>query len=132
MTPDVNVFLIDMNNNEAVTHNEDGSYSVFINARLSNDGQLKAYEHAMRHIRESDFQKENVQTIEVAAHGISIPDNAPKIPAEKYLEQIKRLQRQQRRLQRQMKKNEEKVRFLQEHANLFAIGEYQKLYGDDL
>ena len=43
MTPDVNVILVDFPNggNEMVVPNEDGSYTLLINARLSYDGQLK-------------------------------------------------------------------------------------------
>ncbi|MCD2493310.1 hypothetical protein LQE92_11865 [Lacrimispora sp. NSJ-141] len=53
-----------------VSENEDGSYTILINARLSDAGRLRAYEHAMKHISDNDFQKEDVQTIEAAAHEI--------------------------------------------------------------
>ena len=33
----------------------DGDYNVYINARLSQDGQRKAYRHELRHIRRGDF-----------------------------------------------------------------------------
>lgn len=75
--PDVIVHLIDFPKgkkvHEAVTENSDGSYSVFIDARLSNDGQLREYEHAMKHIESGDFEKADVQMIEAAAHGKTIP-----------------------------------------------------------
>lgn len=132
MTQDVNVFLLNMDNNEVVTHNEDDSYSIFINARLSNDGQLKAYEHAMRHIKNQDFQKEDVQAIETSAHSIAVPENTKPIPAEKYKEQIERIRRSRKRIQRLMKKDEERVKFIQEYMDVFALCEHQKLYGDDL
>ena len=32
---------------EMVVENEDGSYTILINAKLSQDGQLKAYQHAL-------------------------------------------------------------------------------------
>ena len=48
--------------------NEDGSYTIFINARLSDIGRLEAYEHAMGHILNNDFDKFTVQSIESAAH----------------------------------------------------------------
>lgn len=38
---------------------------ILINTRLSYASQLKAYEHAMRHIKENDFQKEDVQAIDI-------------------------------------------------------------------
>ena len=65
--PDVIVHLIDFPKgkvHEAVTENADGSYSVFIDARLSNDGQLREYEHALKHIESGDFEKDDVQLIE--------------------------------------------------------------------
>lgn len=55
-----------------VTENEDGSYTILINARLSDEGRLMAYEHALKHIREDDFQKENVQDIESSAHSLPV------------------------------------------------------------
>lgn len=58
---------------EAVTLNPDGSYSVFIDARLSAEGQVREYEHALKHIEDGDFQKPDVQLIEAAAHGQTIP-----------------------------------------------------------
>ncbi len=60
MTPDVNVSVIDFKGipgNELVTENEDGSYTILINARLSYERQLQAYEHAMKHINSNDFEK---------------------------------------------------------------------------
>lgn len=53
---------------EAVTKNEDGTYTIFIDAALSRDEQQKRFRHAMRHILSDDFAKENVQDIEVLAH----------------------------------------------------------------
>ena len=51
-----------------IIKNEDGSYTILINAKLSDQGQLLAYEHALRHIINEDFEKENVQEIEADAH----------------------------------------------------------------
>lgn len=69
-TPDVNVFLIDFPNSgrEMVVPNEDGSYTILINARLSDAGRMAAYEHAVKHIVGNDFEKEEVQRIESKAH----------------------------------------------------------------
>lgn len=75
MTPDVNIALVDFKGipgKEMVTENEDGSYTVLINARLSYEGRLQAYKHALRHINNDDFHKqEDVQKIEYNAHGIN-------------------------------------------------------------
>lgn len=49
-TADVNVIVMDFPNkkgHEMVVPNEDGSYTIFINAGLNRESQLKAYEHAM-------------------------------------------------------------------------------------
>lgn len=102
MTPDVNVILLNFPNKgrEIVVENEDGSYTILINSKLSHEGQLKAYEHAMHHIQESDFQKNDVQAIEAAAHGTDPLKNAPKLPAEQYLKRIKQLQKRQHQLQK--------------------------------
>ncbi len=93
MTQDVNVVVIDFKNvkgKEMVTANEDGSYTILINARLSYGSQLKAYEHAMRHINDNDFEKTDVQTIEYVAHQRPTKGNIPK-PAREYLDCIKHL-----------------------------------------
>lgn len=134
MTPDVNVVVIDFKTakgNEMVTSNEDGSFTILINARLSYDGQLKAYEHAMRHINENDFQKENVQAIEYDAHQLDVKNTVPE-PAQKYLDRIRQLQKEKRRIQRQIKQDQERVKFILENCNIFRRTENQYLYRDDL
>lgn len=134
MTPDVNIVLLDIDykTNEVVTENEDGTFTVVINARLSEDGKLRAYKHAMQHINNQDFMKSNVQTIEYAAHNIDIPDTAERIPAQKYLQQLQKLKREKQKLRRQMRKDRERVEFIREHCDMFRRAEHQYLYGDDL
>lgn len=51
-----------------IIKNEDGSYTILINAKLSDRGQVLAYKHALKHIVNEDFEKENVQEIERHAH----------------------------------------------------------------
>lgn len=73
MIPVVNVQVLDLKTtcgSELVTPNEYGSYTVLINARMSYEMQRKALLHALKHILNDDFEKENVQQIEAAAHGI--------------------------------------------------------------
>lgn len=53
---------------ESVVKNNDDSYTVFINARLSHDRQLEAYRHALSHIENGDFDKLDVDKIEFDAH----------------------------------------------------------------
>ena len=66
----VNVKIIDMDTGiqEQVVKNHDGSYTVFINARYATEAQKEAYLHAIGHIEDDDFEKENVQEIEHEAH----------------------------------------------------------------
>lgn len=70
MTPVVNCKIIDFptKGKEMVMPNEDGSYTILINARLSQIGRMKAYEHAVKHIFNDDFTKNDVQEIESEAH----------------------------------------------------------------
>lgn len=51
-----------------VNANKDGSYTIFINARLNHEQQIKAYLHEIKHIAEDDFYKnEDVNMIEYLA-----------------------------------------------------------------
>lgn len=70
ITPIINCKLMDfpVKGKEMVIPNEDGSYTILINARLSDAGRIAAYEHALRHIMKNDFEKMNVQEIENDAH----------------------------------------------------------------
>ncbi len=69
---DINVQLLDMDTKipEHLIKNDDDTYTVFLNARLSQESRVKSYYHALRHIANDDFEKENVQTIERKAHDI--------------------------------------------------------------
>lgn len=135
MTPDVNVILFNFRGpeREAVIHNEDDSYTIFINARLSHEGQLRAYEHAMRHITQNDFEKHDIQSIEAVAHEITENKKpvAP-IPSDLFEKELRRLQRRKKQIQKAIQKDEERVRFLRENFDTFAIAEHQFLYGRDL
>lgn len=74
MTKDVNICLMDFPNTkdrEMVTENEDGTVSIFINAKLSHDEQLAAYNHAINHINDDDFRKRDVQVIETTVRRLS-------------------------------------------------------------
>ena len=71
MTLDVNVKVIDFPSvkaTELVTENADGSYTILINAKYSSQRQLEAYQHAMEHIRNHDFEKFDADEIEARAH----------------------------------------------------------------
>ena len=54
---------------EMVTPCEDG-YTVYIDRDLDRETQLKAYHHALEHIKNNDFaSEEDIQAIEAKAHG---------------------------------------------------------------
>ena len=67
---EINVQLLNMDTKipEQLVKNEDDTYTIFLNARLSQESRLKSYYHALKHITEDDFNKENVQEIEKNAH----------------------------------------------------------------
>lgn len=43
-------------------------YTIYVDINLPRDQQVKAALHELRHIRENDFEKENVQEIEAKNH----------------------------------------------------------------
>lgn len=134
MTKDVNVALLNMPTTtaETVTENSDGSFTIVINSRLSYERQLKAYSHALKHIESGDFEKQNVQSIEYQAHNnISMDENTEIVPAQIYLEKIKRLKREHRALKRQMDEYDSKMKLIGfDNDTLFNIAENQYLYGE--
>lgn len=70
MSFDYQLFYMNgMKTNEVVTENEDGSYTIFVNSYLCESKRLSAIRHAIRHTRECDFEKADVQEIEAEAHG---------------------------------------------------------------
>ena len=66
LTEAIGVHFIDMSTQieEQVIFNEDGSFSIFINSRLNWERQMAAYQHAIRHIMQNDFNKEYADDIE--------------------------------------------------------------------
>ena len=53
---------------EAVTPCADG-YTIYLNIADSRDVQKKALRHALMHIKENDFARQDVQKIEKERHG---------------------------------------------------------------
>lgn len=68
----INVQLINCDTciRESVVKNNDDSYTIFINAKLSREKQLEVYNHAMEHIDHCDFDKSNADKIELESHGV--------------------------------------------------------------
>lgn len=53
---------------EQVVKNGDDTYTIFLNARLSWEQVMLGYAHAMHHIVNGDFDRENADRIETASH----------------------------------------------------------------
>lgn len=43
-------------------------YTIYINANLSQTEQLRAYHHALAHIKRNDWEQTDIQQIEMEAH----------------------------------------------------------------
>lgn len=133
MIPEFEVFVhfIDhLGNDEAVTQNEDGTYSIFIDAQLSPEGQRRAYEHALEHIHGLDFEKQNVQEIEIQAHNISSTSNEKK--SEVNIEKIAKARKSRRKpTKKQWREMNERIEFIKRYDPdyFFRQGENNKLYG---
>jgi hypothetical protein len=71
---DINVQMMDLKTTkvkETVTCNEDGSYTIFLNTRFTQEQLNDAYIHALNHIIRADFEHtSSVNTIEAYAHGL--------------------------------------------------------------
>lgn len=67
---DTYVYLVELPKgvSEMVMPCLDGGYTIYINSRLSHQGKVKSYLHAMRHIENGDWEKNNVQEIEYENH----------------------------------------------------------------
>lgn len=67
---EINVQLLNMDTKipEQLIKNDDDTYTIFLNARLSQESRLKSYCHALRHILGNDFDKTNIDNIEIDAH----------------------------------------------------------------
>lgn len=62
--------LIDFKNSipSTVVPNEDGSYTIFLNARLSFEKQREVFLHELEHIHNHDFEKYDADIIEEKTH----------------------------------------------------------------
>ncbi len=116
-----------------VVSNEDGSYTILINAKLSRDGQLKAYQHALSHITDGDFEKTDIQDIELRAHDLEPAEKAVTAPADEHEKRIRRLQRSRKKIQKALKEKEEKIRLIESLYGpdcFFRAAEHKRLYGE--
>ena len=77
MELDINTQIIDMDVlvGEQIIKNNDDSYTILLNARLSHERQLECYRHALLHINNDDFEKYNADEIECKTHGTKNDSN---------------------------------------------------------
>lgn len=119
MIPDADICIIvmdfkDTKTKELVTENSDGSYSIFINARLSYEAQLKAYEHALSHIKNNDFENTDVQQIEAIAHEQIQPIKKEEL-SEFHKRILSEIKKSRKRIRAELRKIEERNAWLEEH-----------------
>lgn len=104
---------------EVVTQNDDGSYTVFLNARYSYDRQMEALEHGVRHVTNDDFSKTDVQQIEADAHSL-----VQRRQQHESSQEQARLERRKQRMERRRRKALKKLRAEQEET-VRRLAEYQ-------
>lgn len=106
---------------EAVTLNDDGSYTIFVSARLSTERQREAIQHALGHINRGDFRKHDIQQIEAEAHGLIVPElQIKEDPRKKRYEAMRRKNALARkRIQKQLVRYQKKIEYLMETDNAY-------------
>lgn len=114
---------------EMVVPNEDGSYTIFINAALNYESQQAALKHAMSHIENDDFYKEDVQEIEYLAHTTT---KAPDPVISAYSKCMEQNRTRRKRGHRRRTRDTQRIDFIREHCDTFRLAEYNYLYGKDL
>lgn len=50
-----------------ITKNDDFSYTIILNSRLNFEQNINSFQHEMKHIFNNDFEKLDVDTIELSA-----------------------------------------------------------------
>lgn len=123
---DVFVYLTDLPDGirEMVVPCGDGNYTVYLSAKLDNIHRQRAYEHALKHIRDNDFQKTDVQQIEAAAHGLT-PTPPPEEETyeekrrKRFEEMRKRNAKARKKIQRQLAKKQKQIEFLMENDEAY-------------
>lgn len=135
-TPDVNVFLIDFQapGKEMVVPNEDGSYTILVNARLSQDERFKAYQHALGHINDGDFERSDIQSIEFHAHELDPSKKVVTAPVNEHIKRIQQLQRERKKIQKALREKEKEIKLIADLYGpdcFFRAAEHRWLYGGE-
>lgn len=141
---DIFVQVIDMDVMipEQVVKNQDGSYTIFLNARYSHEYNLKSYQHAIEHINNGDFDREcgDVQEIETIAHEelsiktipATVPPPDPVITVAEKIKQPRKRRRRRRQKPFERYITQDRSSFIAEYCDSFALAEHRYLYGNDL
>lgn len=74
MADDIYVYIVDLPRHvdEIVTPCV-GGFTVYLASRLDEKHRLEAYRHALKHIEDGDFDRDNVQYIEAKVRGMVLP-----------------------------------------------------------
>lgn len=84
-------------------------------------------------LKVEDFPKSDVQQIEAEAHGVTIPDTAEHIPADRFRKRLEQIRREKARIQRELQKREREIEVLiRMHGNedfLFDAAEQHRFFG---
>ena len=69
MTNNYYVYVVDLPDgvNEMVCPCLDG-YTIYLNSRIDSQSQYEGFLHAIQHITNNDFEKDDIQSIEYDAH----------------------------------------------------------------
>ena len=113
---DVFVEIIDLGNtevSEVVHKNDDGTYTIFLNARFSYNRLQESCKHAIAHIEHGDFDPGDIQLIEAAAHNEHIP-TSEEVQAALRCETI---ERKKKAIARRRKKNKKLLDEYEKFAN---------------
>ena len=102
--------------NEAVLPCADG-HTVYINEKLDQSQRIEAYNHAIKHIENNDWEKSDVQIIESEVRDTSEPFSPqpaehPIMSEEEIQRRIQRLRKRRRRSENYWKRRREAVRAL--------------------
>lgn len=67
---EVYIYYVDMPCSVAsnLAQNPDGSYTLYLNSRLTCEKQLKGFLHELRHLENNDFDNKNINYIECMNH----------------------------------------------------------------
>lgn len=113
---------------EFTTPCNDG-YTVYINAKMNYERQLEAYNHALEHIKNGDFDVDrvaDVQEIEAKAHGLE-PVKADKFKSEV----LERIRKERRSVKAKLARRTARNKRLEEMGvDMFLVAEAQWLDPD--